>query len=140
MEGQEEYVPTSVLVIDDDAVMTEFLKDILEQRDFQVLTAHSSDEGMETIRRSNPDIVVLDLYLPETDGWQICRSIREFSPVPILVLSALNKPGTVAEALDEGADDYLIKPVPGGILVAHLNNLTRRARAEREAASRSEIN
>ena len=105
-----------------------------------MLTAHSSDEGMETIRRSNPDIVVLDLYLPETDGWQICRSIREFSPVPILVLSALNKPGTVAEALDEGADDYLIKPVPGGILVAHLNNLTRRARAEREAASRSEIN
>jgi two-component system, OmpR family, KDP operon response regulator KdpE len=140
VEGQEEYVPTSVLVIDDDAMMSELLKEILEQKDFQVLSAHSIKEGVETIRRSNPDIVVLDLYLPETDGWQICRSIREFSLIPILVLSALNKPGTVAEALNEGADDYLVKPVPGGILFAHLNNLTRRARAEREAAARSEVN
>jgi two-component system KDP operon response regulator KdpE len=139
LEGQEEFVPTSVLVIDDDAVMSELLKDILEQKDFQVFNAHSCTEGMETIRGIGPDIVVLDLYLPETDGWQICRSIREFSQVPILVLSALNKPGAVAEALDEGADDYLIKPVPGGILIAHLNNLARRARAEREAAARSEI-
>jgi two-component system KDP operon response regulator KdpE len=139
LEGQEEYVPTSVLVIDDDAVMSELLKDILEGKDFQVYTAHSSPEGIETIQRLNPDVVVLDLYLPETDGWQICRSIREFSPIPILVLSALNKPGAVAEALDEGADDYLIKPVPGGILIAHLNNLARRAKAERDAAARSEI-
>jgi two-component system, OmpR family, KDP operon response regulator KdpE len=140
VEGQEEYVPTSVLVIDDDAVMTELLKDILEQRDFQVFTAHSSNEGLDRIRKSNPEIVVLDLYLPETDGRQICRSIREFSSVPILVLSAMNNPGIVAEALDQGADDYLTKPVPGGILVAHLNNLSRRARAEREAVARSEAN
>jgi PleD family two-component response regulator len=55
--------------------------------------------------------------------------------VPILVLSALNKPGAVAQALDEGADDYLIKPVPSGVLVAHLKNLIRRARVEREASA-----
>lgn len=133
-------MPTSVLVIDDDAVMSELMKEFLEQKDFQVISAHSMVEGVETVRRSNPDIVVLDLYLPETDGWQICRSIRELSPVPILVLSAMNKPGTIAEALNEGADEYLVRPVTGGILCAHLNNLTRRARAEREAVARSDFN
>jgi len=80
-----------------------------------------------------PDVIILDLFMPGLDGWQVCKSIREYSQVPILVLSAINKPGTVAKALDEGADDYLIKPVPSGVLVAHLNNLIRRARAERDA-------
>ena len=128
-------VLTSVLVIDDDVAMTEMLKAVLEPKSFEVLTAHKVQEGIEATRQLNPDVVVLDLYMPGTDGWQVCRSIREFSNVPILVLSALNKPGAVAQALDEGADDYLIKPVPSGVLVAHLKNLIRRARVEREASS-----
>jgi two-component system KDP operon response regulator KdpE len=70
-----------------------------------------------------------------TDGWHVCRSIREFSQTPILVLSVLNKPDAVAKALDEGADDYLIKPVPSGVLIAHLKNLIRRSRAESKAMS-----
>jgi len=60
------------------------------------------------------------------DGWQVCRSVRAFSNVPILILSAINDPGMVASALDAGADDYLVKPVPSAILVAHLNKLIRR--------------
>ena len=126
---------TSVLVIDDDVAMTEMLKAVLEPKSFEVITAHQVEEGIEATRRLDPDVVVLDLYMPGADGWQVCRSIREFSKVPILVLSALNKPGAVAQALDEGADDYLIKPVPSGVLVAHLKNLIRRARVEREASS-----
>jgi DNA-binding response OmpR family regulator len=130
---------TSVLVIDDDIAMTEMLKMILEPKSFEVFSAKTAEEGIEAARRKSPDVIVLDLHIPESDGWQVCRSIRNFSKTPILVLSALNKPGAVAQALDEGADDYLIKPVPSGVLIAHLKNLTRRARAEKEAyASRPE--
>jgi DNA-binding response OmpR family regulator len=127
-------VLTRVLVIDDDTAMTEMLKVTLEPRAFEVLTAHTGEEGIKAAKTQNPDVIILDLFMPGMDGWQVCKSIRQYSQVPVLVLSAINKPGTVAKALDEGADDYLIKPVPSGVLVAHLNNLIRRARAERDAS------
>lgn len=125
---------TRVLVIDDDTAMTEMLKVTLEPRAFEVVTAHTGEEGIDAAKNLDPDVIILDLFMPGMDGWQVCKAIREYSHVPILVLSAINKPGTVAKALDEGADDYLIKPVPSGVLVAHLNNLIRRARAERDAS------
>jgi DNA-binding response OmpR family regulator len=78
----------------------------------------------------NPDVIILDLYLPEKDGSQVCRDIREFSNTPILILSIFNNPDEIARALDEGADDYLIKPVPSGVLIAHLKKLIRRGKAE----------
>ncbi len=71
--------------------------------------------------------------MPGMDGWQVCTEVRAFSDVPILILSALDSPGMVASALDAGADDYLVKPVPSGVLLAHLNNLNRRAIAEKKA-------
>lgn len=126
---------SSVLIIDDDAAMTEMLKSVLEPKSFSVFTAHKIAEGLEAVRALGPDVVLLDLNMDGIDGWHTCRKIREFSRVPILVLSVLNKPDAVAKALDEGADDYLIKPVSGGVLVAHLNNLIRRSRAERKATS-----
>jgi DNA-binding response OmpR family regulator len=64
--------------------------------------------------------------MPEMDGWEICKEVRSFSEVPIIVLSALNDPSMVASVLDAGADDYLTKPTPSRILVAHINRLTRR--------------
>ena len=66
------------------------------------------------------------LLMPEMDGWEICKEVRSFSQVPIIVLSALNDPSMVASVLDAGADDYLTKPTPSRILVAHINRLTRR--------------
>jgi two-component system KDP operon response regulator KdpE len=121
---------STVLVIDGDTAMTAMLKAILEPRSFIVMTAHQVNEGIDIARLQKPDVIVLDLYMAGPDGGKVCRSIREFTQVPILVLSAMNKPGAVAQALNEGADDYLIKPVPVGVLVAHLNNLIRRAHAE----------
>jgi two-component system KDP operon response regulator KdpE len=106
------------------------LKAILEPRAFNVMTAHQVQEGIDIARENRPDVIVLDLYMSGPDGGKICRTIREFTKVPILVTSAMNKPGAVAQALNEGADDYLIKPVPAGVLVAHLNNLIRRAHTE----------
>jgi two-component system KDP operon response regulator KdpE len=64
--------------------------------------------------------------MPDMDGRQICRKVREFSNVPIIILSALNDPESVASALDSGADDYLVKPVPSDVLTAHLNRIIKR--------------
>jgi len=117
-----------ILVIDDDAAMTELLKLLLQPAASQVLTANTGMEGVELAKNGEPDVVILDLMMPEMDGWKVCEHIRTFSTVPILILSALDNPGMVARALDAGADDYLIKPVPSGVLIARLNTLVRRAR------------
>lgn len=125
---------TRVLIIDDDKILTEMLKLSLEPSVFEVTTANSGEEGLKAARQGNLDIIILDLVMPGVDGWQVNKAIRESSRVPILVLSALDKPGVVSRALDDGADDFLIKPVSTDILVAHINKLTRRARAETEAS------
>lgn len=126
---------TKVLVIDDDSAMTDLLKLMLRQERFDVVTTNSGVEGIEAARKQEPNVIILDLLMPGEDGWQICKTIRDFSEVPILVLSALNNPGLAIRALDGGADDFLIKPVSTGVLIAHLNKLTRRARAEKEASA-----
>lgn len=112
------------------------LKTILEPRAFVIHSAHRVEEAMQAVSLYQPDVIVLDLYLQENNGWKICRSIRQVSRAPILVLSVLNKPESVAQALDEGADDYLIKPVSSGVLVAHINNLLRRSKV---AQNRSDL-
>lgn len=124
-----------VLVIDDDKVLTDMLEISLDPVYFNVITANSGESGLAAARTQKPDVIILDLVMPGVNGWQIGKAIREFSNIPILVLSALDKPEVVTSALDEGADDFLLKPVSMEILVAHLNKLTRRARAEMEATS-----
>jgi DNA-binding response OmpR family regulator len=126
-------VQTKVLVIDDDIEMTELLKIILEPSQFEVATANSGIEGLRLAREGAPDVIILDLMMDGMDGWQVCREVRKFSNVPIMVLTALSKPGMAARALDAGADDYLLKPMTSGVLVAHLRNLVRRSRAEQDA-------
>ena len=115
-----------IIVIDDDPAMTELLQLLLRPTSSEIYTANSGPVGIDIIKKHKPDVVVLDLMMPDMDGWQVCKKIREFSEVPVLVLSALDNPGVVAEALDAGADDYLIKPVASGVLIAHINKLLRR--------------
>jgi DNA-binding response OmpR family regulator len=115
-----------ILVIDDDPAMTELLSLVLTPTKAQIITSNSGEEGLNLVKTQNPDIVLLDLMMPKMDGWQVTENIRTFSSTPILILSVLDNPGLVAKALDKGADDYLVKPVPSGILIAHINNLTRR--------------
>lgn len=115
-----------VLAIDDDPAMTELLSLLLKTHGFEVLMADNGTDGVKIIREQTPDIVILDLMMPMMDGWDVCKTVRSFSNVPIIILSALNSPGLVASALDAGADDYLIKPVPSGVLVALLNRLIKR--------------
>jgi DNA-binding response OmpR family regulator len=121
-----------VLTIDDDPALTELLTLLLRSRGHDAYKANSGEEGIRLIREISPDVVILDLMMPGMDGWQVCASVRSFSKVPILILSALDSPGMVASALDAGADDYLVKPVPSGVLLAHLNNLNRRAATDKK--------
>jgi len=115
-----------LLVIDDDSAVTDLLSLLLKSQGFEVTTTNSSMDGLNSIRDAHPDLVILDLMMPEMDGWEICKSVRQFSQVPIIILSALNDPSMIASVLDAGADDYLTKPTPSRVLVAHINRLTKR--------------
>ena len=117
---------TKIFVIDDDNAVTDLLSVLLTSQGFEVWATNSSTEGLTHIRENAPDLVILDLMMPEMDGWEICRAVRAFSDVPIIVLSALNDPSMVASVLDAGADDYLTKPTPSRVLVAHINRLVNR--------------
>jgi DNA-binding response OmpR family regulator len=120
-------MPVKVIAIDDDPAMTELLALLLKTHGFEVGTANMGEDGIRIIRETSPDVVILDLMMPEMDGWKVCAEVRKFSNVPILIFSALDNPGMVASALDNGADDYIVKPVSSGVLVARLNKLTRRS-------------
>ncbi len=115
-----------ILVIDDDPAMTDLLKLLLMPAAAEVITANSGPEGIRLANEVKPDVITLDLMMPDINGWQVCKAIRKSSAIPILILSALDSPGLVAAALDAGADDYLIKPVPSSVLLAHINKLVRR--------------
>jgi len=115
-----------IIVIDDDAAVTDLLSVLLRSNGFDVTATNNSVEGLSLIKDGNFDLVVLDLMMPEIDGWEICKEVRSFSQIPIIVLSALNDPSMVASVLDAGADDYLTKPTPSRILVAHINRILKR--------------
>jgi DNA-binding response OmpR family regulator len=119
-------MPIRVLAIDDDIAMTELLLLLLKSHGFEVLMANNGEDGVKLIREQTPDIVLLDLIMPGMDGWEVCKTVRLFSDLPIVILSALDNPRMVANILDAGADDYLIKPVPSGVLIAHLVRLVKR--------------
>jgi DNA-binding response OmpR family regulator len=121
-----------VLIIDDDSAMTELLSLLLKSYDVEVVSTSDSQAGVDMARTVAPDIILLDLMMPGKSGWDVCREIRAFSQVPIAILSAIDDPAMVASALDAGADDYMVKPVPSGELLSHINNLTRRAEVERQ--------
>ncbi len=115
-----------ILVIDDDSAMTDLLEILLEPISIEVITANSGMNGVDEAKACDPDMIILDLMMPDVDGWHICKEIRTFSNVPILILSALDSPGLIAEALNAGADDYLIKPVTKNMLIARVNRLATR--------------
>lgn len=117
---------TKVLIIDDDINLTQMLKMTLESTGFEVVRAVSPSEGIRAARHQHPDAIILDFIMPMMNGVEVCQAIRQFSQVPILVLSVLDQPSVIAKVLDAGADDYLVKPVAINILQAYLKKLGRR--------------
>jgi len=124
-----------LLVIDDDSAVTDLLSLLLRSHGFEVVATNNSTEGLTMIRDNAPDVVILDLMMPDMDGWQICKAVRDFSQVPIIILSALNDPSMIASVLDAAADDYLTKPTPSRVLIAHINRLVNRSGSVHSNAS-----
>ena len=118
-------MPTKILVIDDDLAITELMSMLLKTHGFDVISTNSGAEGVKLVECKSPNVVLLDLMMPDLDGWQVSKAIRAFSNVPILILSAINDPSMVASILDSGADDFLVKPVPSSVLVAHIKKMVR---------------
>ena len=120
----------SLLVIDDDIILTEMIAVTYPSDGFEVTIANSGSEGVEAARRIEPDVILLDLMMPGMNGWQVCEEIRQFSRVPILIMSAIVDSPKVMQALDAGANDYLVKPPPQAVLVARLKRLVQQSRAK----------
>jgi two-component system, OmpR family, response regulator MtrA len=115
-----------VLIIDDDPAITDMLSVLLRANGFDTALSNTGSDGLRMIRDYSPRIVIVDLMMPDLDGWQIARAAREFTSIPILILSALDEPSIVASVLDQGADDFLAKPFSSAVLLARLNKLLRR--------------
>lgn len=116
----------SALVIEDDKYISNFISVSLKKEDHKVMLAESADAGMFLFSSHHPDIVLLDLGLPDRDGLEVIREIRSFSNTPILVVSARGQEKEKIEALDLGADDYISKPFHMGELLARIRVIKRR--------------
>ena len=117
-----------VLVIEDDKSIRNFMKTILEANNYDVIMAVNGAEAYSMITSQCPDVVILDLGLPDMDGMKILKSVREWSGLPILVVSARSHERDKVEALDLGADDYITKPFGTSELLARLRTAIRHAR------------
>jgi two-component system KDP operon response regulator KdpE len=115
-----------ILLIEDDLQTRRFLKKNLNVRDWEVIDTNSGTSGLALVREEMPDLLILDLGLPDMDGIAIIRHLRQFSTIPILVLSARSLEQSKINALDAGADDYLTKPFGIGELNSRLQALMRR--------------
>ena len=121
-----------VLLVDDEAAIVRFLKPALEANDFETVSAGTVAEAVKLIAADSPDIVLLDLGLPDGDGKDVIRRAREWSDVPIIVLSAREREAEKIESLDLGADDYVNKPFNVGELMARMRTALRH-RMQRKA-------
>ena len=114
-----------VLVVDDEAAILRFLKPALEANNYEIISTGTVAESTKRIAAETPDIVVLDLGLPDGDGKDVIRQVREWSSVPIVVLSARDREAEKIEALDLGADDFVNKPFSVGELLARMRTALR---------------
>lgn len=121
--------PVRVLVVDDEEQIRRALSSILRSRHYDLETATTGQEGLIKAIDKPPDIVILDLGLPDMNGIEVCRELRSWTSVPILILSVHSAEADKIAALDEGADDYLTKPFSAGELLARVRALLRRAAA-----------
>jgi len=116
-----------VLLIEDEPPMRRFLRAVLESQGYRLFEAPTGEEGLRQAAMRSPDLILLDLGLPDLDGLEVTRRIRTFSKIPILVLSARGQERDKIEALDAGADDYVTKPFAVGELLARMRVALRHA-------------
>ncbi len=128
-----EYSPDNlprILVVDDELAIRRFLNTVLSKEDFSLHEAENGHAGLAAAAACRPDVILLDLGLPDLDGIEVIKRIREWSSVPIIVLSVRDRENDKVAALDAGADDYLTKPFGVGELLARIRAALRRSLQE----------
>lgn len=130
---------SKILVIDHDPLMARLLRQLLTEHGYQVLMANNGHQGLSLAFEKKPDLVLLDIALPEIDGWAVCRRLRKQSVVPILILTALAGEVERILGLELGADYYLTKPFSNSELMAHIRAILRRVKLNRKRKSRNLI-
>ncbi len=117
---------TRILVVDDEEKIVEVIKSYLQKEDFQVYTAYNGKQALELYNDISPDLVILDLMLPDICGEDVCRQIRNIADTPIIMLTAKVEEVDILNGLNIGADDYVIKPFSPKQLIARINAVLRR--------------
>ncbi len=115
----------SILIVDDDPAILRLLSMNLKARGYEIFTATNGEESLEAVQKDFIDLIILDLMMPKLDGVEVCRRIREWSDIPIIILSARGDENDKVKCLELGADDYLTKPFGIAELMARINTAFR---------------
>jgi DNA-binding response OmpR family regulator len=129
LRAQTDVGPETVLVVDDDRHIVQLVSLYLTKAGFRVLPAYDGAEAIRLVRQISPDLLVLDVMLPGSDGFEVCRVIRRSNEVPIVMLSARGSDLDKVAGLQFGADDYITKPFNPAELVARVQSVMRRSRS-----------
>lgn len=121
---------TKILIVDDDANISELLKMHFESEGYSVKAAYDGQEGIDLFKTFEPDLVLLDIMLPQKDGWQVCREIRKISSKPIIMVTAKGEVFDKVLGLELGADDFVVKPFDMKELSARVKAVIRRSKLQ----------
>lgn len=126
----------TILIADDDPSFRQVLTILLEEEGYDVLHAVDGNECLRKAYEQHPDLILLDIMMPQKDGREVCRRLREISDVPIIMLTCLSAEKEKVERLSEGADDYMSKPISNAELLARIKTILRRTRVHSNPAVR----
>jgi DNA-binding response OmpR family regulator len=129
----------SILLVDDEPHVVKLVKANLESSGYRVLSASDGEQALEMVRREVPDLVLLDIMLPKIDGYATCTKIREFSTVPVIMLTARSTEVDLVHGFEVGADDYITKPFGAGELLMRVQAVLRRSKWPEEILSRQQF-
>jgi len=128
-----------ILVVDDELSILKFLRSNLEDRGYTAICATNGEEALHIIERELPDLIILDVMMPKMDGFEVCRQLREWSQIPIIMLSARGDEKDKVKCLDLGADDYIVKPFGANELMARVSAVLRRTRMTGTSTTKASI-
>lgn len=131
---------TRILLVDDEPLIVDSLSYSLEREGFEVKSAMDGHQALESVEEFKPDLIVLDLLLPDISGFEVCRRLRENSSVPVIMLTALGEEIDRVQGLEVGADDYLAKPFSFRELLARVRATLRRVELDRQAQQAQPVN
>ena len=119
-------IDKKVLIIDDDADLRQLAGMLFKKAGAQIFTAYDGLDGISKLFTCDPSLIILDVVMPETDGFEVCQRIRQVSDIPIIMLTSLNREEDMLQGLESGADDFLSKPFSSDVLLARAKTVLRR--------------